>query len=126
MSKSIFVQTLYGNPTVTGTVRLSLGADVGAAAEVMSTALTAAPLQTAFGQGALPLGVVVSAAVDEMIGFAFNRVGSDQLFLTLDGHPVAGVVFSIPSTAGTVIRSTEDISVNSFIAGVATGVAIAQ
>lgn len=69
---------------------------------------------------------MVSAAVDEMIGFAFSRANSDQLFLTLDGHPIAGAVFSIPSTAGTVIRSTEDISVNSFIAGVATGVAIAQ
>lgn len=126
MAKNIVAQTLFGNPVLNGALRLSIGEDLASSQVVLETTLASARLQSAFPQGLLSLGVIASAPVDEMIGFAFEQKGSEKLYLQLGGSNIAGVTLSAPTASGVVARSTEDISVGSFLAGVATGVAIAQ
>lgn len=126
MAKSIYTQVLYGNPTVSGLVRLSIGDTFESSVMVLESTVSAAPLQSAFSGGPYAGGVFQSAAVDEMIGFSFDRVGSEKLFLRLDGAVINGVSLDDPVHSGTITKSTKDVSVASYLAGVATGVAIAQ
>lgn len=124
MAKTVYCQVLFGNPTVTGTVTLSFGPTFESATVLVEKPIDGAALQSAFNGG--PYGQVIqSAAVDEMIGFCYDRPGSEQLFLRLNGAVIPGVTLSDPAQAGVITRSTQDVSVAAYIAGVATGVAIA-
>lgn len=51
MAKWIYTQVLYGNPTVSGLVRLSIGDTFESSVTVLESTVSAAPLQSAFSGG---------------------------------------------------------------------------
>lgn len=128
MAKSIYSCVLLGNPAATGEIALKVGLTL----ESAITAITG----TGNGQGILTAvagqtspNVHAGTVVDDTLGVAFqvdSAGAGEQIFITVDGAAAPGVVVQASTLAGTIDRTKGATATESFIAGVAVGVAIAK
>lgn len=128
MAKTIYSCVLLGNPIATGELTLLVGTSFA----------TAVVRHTVTGSGTGALGDLsehsgpalhTGKVVDDTLGVAFtvDSAGSgEQVFIALDGAEYTGVVVQAAVLSGTVDRTKSAAATESFLAGVAVGVAIAK
>lgn len=119
-------QVMSGNPIVTGAVTLEFTDAAGTTTVIHGPViLSDQPLFSA-----LPAGrhgpVAVSEVVDGHVGFSFATTSNERVDVKKDGSVIPLTILSDPASSGALSADTSASVVKAYIAGVATGLVVAQ
>lgn len=124
--KNFSSQVMSGNPIVTGAVTLEF-TDAAGTTTVVHGPVTLND-QSLFS--ALPAGrygpVAVSEVVDGHVGFSFVAASSERVDVKKDGNVIPFTILSSPTSSGTSNIDVSASIVKAYIAGVTTGLVVAQ
>lgn len=111
---------------VTGKVAIHRGADFATSTEVFSYDVSSNGALTGLASATTP-NLRTAVVIEDTLGVAFDRGStSDELFVSLDGQILNGVVVQAVTLAGTIDRTRSAAATEAFVAGVTVGVAIAS